>query len=72
MRKKGIYRAAVMALSSILLCTGLPSFAASGEETPEVTLRVCNWEEYIDEGDWDKEDTISLENGDIIIQTQLL
>ena len=55
MRKKGIYRAAVMALSSILLCTGLPSFAASGEETPEVTLRVCNWEEYIDLGDWDEE-----------------
>lgn len=31
-----------------------------------VTLRVCNWEEYIDEGDWDEEETIDLESGDII------
>ena len=72
MRKKGIYRAAVMALSSILLCTGLPSFAASGEETPEVTLRVCNWEEYIDLGDWDEEETIDLESGDIIGENSMV
>lgn len=28
-----------------------------------ITLRVCNWEEYIDEGSWDE--TIDLESGDI-------
>lgn len=28
-----------------------------------ITLRVCNWEEYIDEGGWDE--TIDLESGDI-------
>ena len=28
-----------------------------------IKLRVCNWEEYIDEGDWDE--TIDLESGDI-------
>ena len=33
---------------------------------PEVTLRVCNWEEYIDLGDWDEEETIDLESGDVI------
>ncbi|MCM1119106.1 MAG: extracellular solute-binding protein [bacterium] len=33
----------------------------AGEET--VTLRVCNWEEYIDLGDWDEEERIELENG---------
>ena len=33
---------------------------------PKVTLRVCNWEEYIDLGDWDEEETIDLESGDII------
>ena len=32
----------------------------------KVTLRVCNWEEYIDLGDWDEEETIDLESGDII------
>ncbi len=34
------------------------------EET--VTLRVCNWEEYIDLGDWDEDETIELESGNII------
>ena len=42
----------------------VPSFAVASEET--VTLRVCNWEEYIDLGDWDEEDTIDLESGNII------
>lgn len=32
----------------------------------EVTLRVCNWEEYIDLGDWDEEETIDLPSGDVI------
>ena len=31
---------------------------ATNEKT--VTLRISNWEEYLDEGDWDEEDTISL------------
>lgn len=28
-----------------------------------ITLRVCNWEEYIDLGDWDEEELIELDNG---------
>ena len=32
----------------------------------EVTLRICNWEEYIDEGDWDEEEKIELEDGTVI------
>lgn len=31
-----------------------------------LTLRICNWEEYIDEGDWDEEETINLETKNII------
>ncbi|MCR4618601.1 MAG: extracellular solute-binding protein [Lachnospiraceae bacterium] len=34
----------------------------SGEE---IVLKVCNWEEYIDEGGWDDDETIDLESGDI-------
>ncbi|MCR5102789.1 MAG: extracellular solute-binding protein, partial [Butyrivibrio sp.] len=30
-----------------------------------ITLRVCNWEEYIDLGDWGDEEVIDLESGDI-------
>ncbi|MCD8134330.1 MAG: extracellular solute-binding protein [Clostridiales bacterium] len=37
----------------------------TGQET-EITLRVSNWEEYIDLGDWDEDETIDLESGDII------
>ena len=39
---------------------------AAGDSDAEVVLRVCNWEEYIDLGDWDEEETIELESGDII------
>ncbi len=48
----------------------VPSFAVASEET--VTLRVCNWEEYIDLGDWDEEDTIDLESGNIIGENSMI
>ena len=38
----------------------------------EVTLRVCNWEEYIDLGDWDEEETIDLKSGDIIGENSMV
>ncbi len=38
----------------------------------EVTLRISNWEEYIDLGDWDVEETIDLESGDIIGENSML
>ena len=46
--------------------------AAMASDSDTIILRVCNWEEYIDEGDWDKEDTISLENGDIIGKNNMI
>ena len=68
--KKSINRILAGFLSSSMLCTGLTEVAAAehgmGTNVPEVTLRVCNWEEYIDLGDWDEEETIDLESGDII------
>lgn len=45
----------------------VPAMSFQAEAAPEkVVLRVCNWEEYIDLGDWDEEETIDLESGDII------
>ncbi len=32
----------------------------------DVTLRISNWEEYIDLGDWDDDEVIDLPSGDII------
>ena len=43
---------------------------ANAEET--ITLRVCNWEEYIDLGDWDEEETIELPSGDIIGENSMV
>lgn len=46
--------------------------AASGKNTgasdteKEVTLRVCSWEEYIDEGGWDEDEAMELDNGTTI------
>lgn len=69
MRKTNIYRISAACLSGLLLCGGLP---AAAEGTAEVTLRVCNWEEYIDLGDWDEEETIDLESGDIIGENSMV
>lgn len=44
----------------------------SDAKVPRVTLRVCNWEEYIDEGGWDEDAVISLESGDIIGENSLV
>ena len=35
-------------------------------------LRVSNWEEYIDLGDWDEEETIELPSGDIIGENSMI
>lgn len=55
------------------LIAGLLAAACSvpvmaGEEKDDViTLRISNWEEYIDLGEWDEEEeTIDLESGDIL------
>ncbi len=53
--------AASGAVAACCFCGGV----VCAREAP-VTLRVCSWEEYIDLGEWDEEDTIELENGNVI------
>ena len=36
------------------------------EDSDAIVLKVCNWEEYMDLGDWDEEETVDLESGDIL------
>ena len=56
----------VLLLIGVLLASLWPASTARAEEPKkEVVLRVCNWEEYIDLGDWDDEEVIDLESGDI-------
>jgi len=50
----------------------VPANAADRAGDQEVTLRVCNWEEYIDLGDWDEDETIELDSGNIIGENTML
>ncbi len=43
-----------------------PAYAAE-KKKDEIVLRVCNWEEYIDLGDWSEEEAIELDNGKTIL-----
>lgn len=56
--------AGVLLASCLTTAFYVPAIAKEKDEP--VVLRICNWEEYIDEGDWDEEETIDLESGDII------
>ena len=42
--------------------TGSPASVSAAESSQKVTLRIANWEEYIDEGDWDEEEAIDLDD----------
>ena len=70
-------RISALTLASCLLlafCSkafAIPSEAAA-DDGKVVTLRVCNWEEYIDQGDWDDSEVIDLESGDILGKNSLV
>ena len=38
----------------------------------EIVLRICSWEEYIDEGGWDEEEAIELENITVFGEQELV
>ena len=68
---------AALALALLILTASPLSAPASSADpapssTGKVVLRVCNWEEYIDLGDWDEEETIDLESGDIIGENSMI
>lgn len=48
------------AVSLTLTCFSLAGCSSDDEKV--ITLRVANWEEYIDLGDWDEDEAIDIEN----------
>ncbi|MGN0818373.1 MAG: spermidine/putrescine ABC transporter substrate-binding protein, partial [Candidatus Coproplasma sp.] len=50
----------VSACAVLASCTF--SFAGCSSKSEVVTLRVCNWEEYIDLGGWSEDELINVEN----------
>ncbi len=57
----------LMMMSLAITCAlALAGCGEEREDADSVVLKVCNWEEYMDLGDWDEEETIDLDSGDII------
>lgn len=66
-RKRSIFIPSACVAAMALFLAG-----CGNEEAGAVTLRVCNWEEYIDEGDWDEDEVIELDDGTEILGTNSL
>lgn len=64
----------LIVLSALLFfCSGLSQDVEAGHvKEDEIVLRVCNWEEYIDLGDWGEDEVIDLESGDIFGENSLV
>jgi len=62
--KKGrnyfIWEALLLCVCTFLLC------GCSSKKEEQIVLRINNWEEYIDEGDWEEEDAVELSDGTVI------
>lgn len=57
----------------LCMCSPLAAKAAASDgKEKEVTLRICNWEEYIDLGDWDEDETIELDSGNILGENTMM
>ena len=73
-RRSGVLRAGALLCAAALLTAMLsPASVRAVQAAPagnagkvsgdgKVTLRIANWEEYIDEGDWDEEEIIELDD----------
>ncbi len=63
------------ALAFVVAAGAVPNVAAQAADSKAektVTLRVCNWEEYIDEGGWDDDEVIDLDSQDIFGENSLV
>lgn len=54
-------------LITCMLASSLVTGCSKSEDDDAIVLRISNWEEYIDLGDWDEEELIDLEDGTEII-----
>ena len=59
----------VVIMVAVLFLSALRPILA---EEDTVVLRICNWEEYIDLGDWDEDEVIDLDSGDIFGENSMV
>ena len=70
---KRISAAAMAAVMGASVMSAIPVQAADGQtENDAIVLRVCNWEEYIDEGGWEDDEVIDLDSGDIFGENSMI
>ncbi len=61
------YKALLLSIIVVCISSFMLFGCGEGDESDAIVLRVSNWEEYIDEGEWDlEEDAIELSDGSII------
>ena len=65
-RGLALFAATGLTLSTLLSSAGGIEAQAATTSDDTITLRVCNWEEYIDQGGWSDDEVIDLPSGDII------
>ena len=62
--RKKVFMPAVASLAAAALVYAVCDVdTANAASDDEIVLRVCNWEEYIDLGDWGEDELIELDNG---------
>jgi len=70
-RAKAIFRILwILCLAAALKAA--PYSAKEEQDGEKVVLRICNWEEYIDLGEWEEDEVIDLESGDIFGENSLV
>ncbi len=70
---KRISAAAMAAVMGASVVSAIPVQAAGDQtENDTIVLRVCNWEEYIDEGGWEDDEVIDLDSGDIFGENSMI
>lgn len=61
-----------LCVSGAFMTAGTVYASDTAGQEEEIVLRVSNWEEYIDLGGWDEEDTIELDSGDIFGEQSMI
>lgn len=64
--------AAIAAITALSVSVASPCAVKVRAAEKEVVLRVCSWEEYIDEGGWGDDEIIDLESADIFGEDSMI
>lgn len=70
--RKIIFKAAAVFSAVLMAAAAMSSADVVNAADKTITLRICNWEEYIDEGGWGDDELIDLDNGDIFGENHIV